>query len=111
MSDYETVILVKPEAYVYQIPPRTTNRGYRYIIKMNVFACIWSLIVCMFIEPLLIFYRAADWNLNQWLWSGRLRLMAKGKTVTIRLEDKNSGSVFVFFLSSSSSKLSVKNHQ
>lgn len=26
---YESVILCKNEVYVYKIPPRTTNRGYR----------------------------------------------------------------------------------
>lgn len=30
MDEYESVILVKPEVYVYQIPPRTSNRGYKY---------------------------------------------------------------------------------
>eukprot|EP00123_Amoebidium_parasiticum_P006048 comp17108_c0_seq1/m.15876 comp17108_c0_seq1/g.15876 ORF comp17108_c0_seq1/g.15876 comp17108_c0_seq1/m.15876 type:complete len:255 (-) comp17108_c0_seq1:793-1557(-) len=66
MAEYESVICVKPEVFVYQIPPRTTNRGYR----------------------------AADWNLNQWMWSGRLRIMAQGKNVSVRFEDKNSGELF-----------------
>lgn len=30
MSEFETTILMKPEAFVYRIPPRTSNRGFRY---------------------------------------------------------------------------------
>lgn len=29
MEDYESVLLVKPEVFVYRIAPRTTSRGYR----------------------------------------------------------------------------------
>jgi hypothetical protein len=28
-TEYESVLLVKAEVFVYKIPPRTTNRGYR----------------------------------------------------------------------------------
>lgn len=30
-SDYERILLVKPEVFMYRIPPRTSNRAYRYI--------------------------------------------------------------------------------
>lgn len=63
---YESVLLVKSEVFVFKIPPRTTNRGYR----------------------------AADWNLNEPQWTGRLRLVAKEKECILKLEDKNSGELF-----------------
>ncbi|XP_030078138.1 adaptin ear-binding coat-associated protein 2 [Microcaecilia unicolor] len=65
-SDYESVLCVKPEVHVYRIPPRATNRGYR----------------------------AAEWQLEQPAWSGRLRITAKGKMAYIKLEDKISGELF-----------------
>ncbi|CAL1277111.1 unnamed protein product [Larinioides sclopetarius] len=66
MEDYETVILVKQEVFVFQIPPRATNRGYR----------------------------AADWKLHSPDWTGRMRIVSKGKKCFIKLEDKNSGELF-----------------
>lgn len=36
-------------------------------------------------------FRASDWKLDQPDWTGRLRVVAKGKTLSIKLEDKNSG--------------------
>ncbi|PSN34158.1 NECAP-like protein [Blattella germanica] len=66
MENYESVLLVKSEVFVFKIPPRTTNRGYR----------------------------AADWNLNEPQWTGRLRLVAKDKECVLKLEDKNSGELF-----------------
>ncbi|XP_063236757.1 NECAP-like protein CG9132 [Bacillus rossius redtenbacheri] len=66
MAEYESVLLVKSEVFVFKIPPRTTNRGYR----------------------------AADWNLADPHWTGRMRLVAKGKDCVIKLEDKNSGELF-----------------
>ncbi|KFP82451.1 Adaptin ear-binding coat-associated protein 2, partial [Acanthisitta chloris] len=38
--------------------------------------------------------RAAEWQLAQPAWSGRLRVTAKGKTAFIKLEDKTSGELF-----------------
>ena len=38
-----------------------------------------------------IFFRAADWKLDQPDWTGRLRVVAKGRDLYIKLEDKNSG--------------------
>ncbi|CAG7709938.1 unnamed protein product [Allacma fusca] len=66
MADYESVLLVKSEVFVYRIPPRTSNRGYR----------------------------ATEWNLDNPDWTGRMRLVSKDKTVFIKLEDKTSGALF-----------------
>ena len=66
MEDFERTLLVKPEVFVYKIPPRATARGYR----------------------------AADWNLSSPDWTGRLRCLSKGKECTLRLEDKTSGELF-----------------
>lgn len=30
MASYESVVLIKQEVFVYKIPPRSSNRGYRY---------------------------------------------------------------------------------
>lgn len=64
--EYESVVLVKQEVFVYKIPPRQSNRGYR----------------------------AADWNLAEPTWTGRLRMVTKGKTLAVKLEDKNTGALF-----------------
>lgn len=65
-TDYESVLCVKNEVFVYKIPARSSNRGYR----------------------------AADWTLDKPDWTGRLKIIAKGKDVHLRLEDKNSGDLF-----------------
>ncbi|XP_045162808.2 adaptin ear-binding coat-associated protein 1-like isoform X2 [Mercenaria mercenaria] len=64
--DYESVLCVKPTVHVFRIPPRPSNRGYR----------------------------ASDWKLDQPDWTGRLRIVAKGRDLSIKLEDKNSGELF-----------------
>lgn len=66
MADYERVLCVKNEVFVYKIPPRTTNRGYR----------------------------AADWKLDLPDWTGRLKIVALKQQLTIKLEDKTSGELF-----------------
>ncbi|KAJ8943475.1 hypothetical protein NQ318_006328 [Aromia moschata] len=66
MDTYESVVLVKPEVFVFNIPPRSSNRGYR----------------------------AADWNLAEPAWTGRMRLISKGNELMIKLEDKNTGELF-----------------
>ncbi|XP_012523317.1 NECAP-like protein CG9132 [Monomorium pharaonis] len=66
METYESVLLVKSEVFVFKIPPRSTNRGYR----------------------------AADWNLQEPSWTGRMRLVSQGDSITIKLEDKITGELF-----------------
>ncbi|KAL3103755.1 hypothetical protein niasHS_001357 [Heterodera schachtii] len=65
-SAYELVLLVKPEVFIYKIPPLTGNKGYK----------------------------AADWKLDSPDWVGRLRLISIGDKLEIRLEDKTSGELF-----------------
>ncbi len=65
-DEIERTLLVKPEVFVYKIPPRASARGYR----------------------------AADWNLTAPDWTGRMRCVAKGKSCQLKLEDKGSGELF-----------------
>lgn len=64
-GEYERVLTVKPEVLVYRIPPRPSNRGYR----------------------------AADWGLDKPSWTGRMRIVAVGNKVSVKLEDR-SGELF-----------------
>uniref|UniRef100_A0A0X3P551 Adaptin ear-binding coat-associated protein 2 n=2 Tax=Schistocephalus solidus TaxID=70667 RepID=A0A0X3P551_SCHSO len=64
--EYETILLVKKEVFVYNLPPRQSNRGYR----------------------------ASEWNLESPAWTGRMRVVAKGKTLFIKLEDSVSGQLY-----------------
>jgi len=34
MEEYESVLCVKSEVFVYRIPARTSNRGYRYVVYL-----------------------------------------------------------------------------
>jgi adaptin ear-binding coat-associated protein 1/2 len=38
--------------------------------------------------------RAADWNLQEPTWTGRLRMVLRGTQLSIKLEDKTSGALF-----------------
>lgn len=66
MDEIERTLLVKPEVFVYKIPPRTSAKGYR----------------------------AADWKLDAPDWTGRLRCIVKGNKCELRLEDRNNGELF-----------------
>ena len=64
---YESIGLVKPEVYVYVIPPRqSTTRKHR----------------------------AADWKLDTPNFICRLKIISKGEKCLIRLEDRNTGAHF-----------------
>ncbi|KAF8935188.1 Adaptin ear-binding coat-associated protein 2 [Dissophora ornata] len=66
-QDYESVLLVVRECYVYKVPPLSSSRGHK----------------------------AADWgDVDEPLWRGRLRIIAQGKKCFIRLEDGKTGDLF-----------------
>ncbi|KAI1728432.1 adaptin ear-binding coat-associated protein 1 [Ditylenchus destructor] len=66
-TEYELVLLVKNEVFVFRIPPLSTaSRGHR----------------------------AADWNLQTPDWVGRLRLVSISNRLEIRLEDKTTGNLY-----------------
>ncbi|KAF9958965.1 Adaptin ear-binding coat-associated protein 2 [Mortierella alpina] len=66
-QDYESVLLVIRECYVYKVPPLASSRGHR----------------------------AQDWgDVDEPLWRGRLRIIAQGKKCFIRLEDGQTGELF-----------------
>lgn len=65
-AEYESVVCVKNEVFVFRIPPRPSNRGYR----------------------------ASDWKLDAPEWTGRLRVISRGKDLILQLEDKVSGEEF-----------------
>jgi len=50
--------------------------------------------LCIFIVFSLCEFRAADWNLNEPQWSGRMRMVAKGNSCIVSLEDKTNGELF-----------------
>ena len=39
-------------------------------------------------------HRANDWNVDKWLWSGRLRVVSCGALLKVILEDATSGELF-----------------
>lgn len=65
-DDYERVLSVKNEVFVYKIPPRQSSRGFR----------------------------AADWKLDQPDWTGRMRIILLNNKCFLKLEDKTSGELF-----------------
>jgi len=62
----DTTLLIIRECFVYRIPPRGTSKGYR----------------------------AADWNVESYIWTGRLRIASRGEQAIIFLEDPNNGELF-----------------
>ncbi|CAF2970506.1 unnamed protein product [Rotaria sp. Silwood2] len=66
-DSYESIGLVKPEVYVYMIPPRQSATRK---------------------------HRAADWKLDSPNFICRLKIISKGEKCLIRLEDRNTGAHF-----------------
>jgi len=62
----ETTLAILRECFVYKIPPRQTAGGYK----------------------------AQDWNVESFLWTGRVRVVSLGDKCIIKLEDKASGDLF-----------------
>lgn len=94
MDTYESIILVKNEVFVFKIPPRTTNRGYRYEISHLNCLNYWFVLFLLYNFINMGVHRAADWNLQEPQWTGRMRLVAKGEELIMKLEDKASGELF-----------------
>eukprot|EP00163_Fabomonas_tropica_P018168 TRINITY_DN3240_c0_g4_i1.p1 TRINITY_DN3240_c0_g4~~TRINITY_DN3240_c0_g4_i1.p1 ORF type:complete len:269 (-),score=61.49 TRINITY_DN3240_c0_g4_i1:100-837(-) len=65
-EDLEYTLLICNECHVYRIPPRVTSAGYK----------------------------CSDWKEEDHLWTGRVRMTARGETCLIKLEDPNSGELF-----------------
>eukprot|EP01156_Anaeramoeba_ignava_P005874 Anaeramoba_ignava/a347219_194.p3 GENE.a347219_194~~a347219_194.p3 ORF type:complete len:197 (+),score=51.56 a347219_194:24-593(+) len=64
-SNVERTLLTIRESHVFKIPPLQTSQGYR----------------------------CSEWEGNH-MWTGRLKVVAKGEDCTIRLEDSESGKIF-----------------
>ena len=103
MATYESVVLVKQEVFVYKIPPRSTNRSYRCVrheislLQSFCFILLSTTMNCwnfFFIFLSSFVCRAADWNLNEPTWNGRMRMVSSGPSLNIKLEDKISGQLF-----------------
>jgi len=65
-SEHETTLLIIRECFVYKIPTRQTSSGHK----------------------------AADWNVDTYLWSGRCHVVAQGETCCVKLEDPTTGDLF-----------------
>jgi hypothetical protein len=67
MENYETLLLLVKQVFIYKIPPRTTSKGVK----------------------------AADWDVNAFLWTGRMRvLQVNDDTCTLVFEDSKTGELF-----------------
>lgn len=44
MDDYESVCLVKPEIFIYRIPPQASNKGHKYGIRTLFFNFLFYLL-------------------------------------------------------------------
>jgi len=65
-EEYEQTLLAIKECFVYKIPPRHTSSGYK----------------------------AADWNVSSFIWSGKLVITSKGEKCFIKLISPDKGDIF-----------------
>lgn len=64
-------------------------------IHIHIILICWTLIHFFFgVDSFSCVCRAANWNLSEPLWTGRMKLIAKGVTVSLKLEDKNTGALY-----------------
>jgi hypothetical protein len=94
MSEYESIVLVKPEVFVYRIPPIGAG-GHKcvlFLLILLLFAFLEMAGVSLVLRKCVC--RAADWKLDEPNWTGRLRLVAAGSVLEVRLEDKSTGQLF-----------------
>jgi len=54
MEEYESVLCVKHEVFVYRIPARTSNRGYRLVARLRVYVEFTSKIFLTIVIGLLM---------------------------------------------------------
>ncbi|ORX65637.1 adaptin ear-binding coat-associated protein 1 NECAP-1 [Linderina pennispora] len=67
MSEFESLLFLSKEVFVYQIPPRQANAGYR----------------------------ATEWDVDNPIFKARLRVLLAGEEkCVVRLEDKGTGELF-----------------
>lgn len=59
------------------------KRVFDWLTQQN-----WTVVFFCFFD------RAANWNLSEPLWTGRMKLVAKGVNVNLKLEDKNTGVLY-----------------
>ena len=62
----ESLLWTCKECYIYKIPPLRNESGHR----------------------------ANDWNVNEWLWQGALKVVSKGNTLIVILHDPKTFEVF-----------------
>jgi len=65
-ANVEALLWTCKECYVYQIPPLKNESGHR----------------------------ANDWDVNKWLWSGSIKVTAKGNVLNVLLVDATTGELF-----------------
>lgn len=88
MADYERILYVAQEVFVYSIPPRvSTTRAVRYIVELM------SVLFRLLYQAYVSIIRAADWNLSAPDWKGRLKIVSKANRCIVKLEER-SGELF-----------------
>lgn len=69
-----------------QFKLKTIYKTINSLVCAVLFSCLYVIFNC--------FSRAADWNLAEPTWTGRLRIVSVGDACTLKLEDRNNGELF-----------------